>query len=68
MGVAMVNCSSAQSPKSISLQRSLQNGLNGLLGENSATFLQFGQATVRIEYIDNEDYLEKDNCDCIHRR
>lgn len=31
----------------MSLQRSLQNGRNGLLGENSEAFLQFGQATVR---------------------
>ncbi len=43
----MLNCSVAQSPKSMSLQRSLQNGRNGLLGENSEAFLQFGQATVR---------------------
>jgi len=50
----MVNCSSAHKPKSMSLQRSLQNGLNGLLGENSAAFLQFGQATVRIEDIEIE--------------
>lgn len=47
IGLAILNCSVAQSPKSMSLQRSLQNGRNGLFGENSEAFLQLGQATVR---------------------
>lgn len=40
-------CSLAHSPRSISLQRSLQNGRKVLLGENSDKFLQLGQATRR---------------------
>jgi hypothetical protein len=38
----------AHNPKSISLQRSLQNGRKGLARLNSASFLQFGQATLRL--------------------
>jgi hypothetical protein len=37
----------AQAPKSTILQRSLQNGLKALLGENSARLPHFGQATKR---------------------
>jgi len=40
-------CSLAHSPKSISLQRSLQKGLNALDGENSDKLPHLGQATKR---------------------
>ena len=43
----MAYCSLAHKPRSINLQRSLQNGRKALLGENSDNLLQLGQATIR---------------------
>jgi hypothetical protein len=47
MASGILYCSLAHNPKSISLQRSLQNGRNGLLGANSDKLLQLGHATMR---------------------
>lgn len=47
IGVGMAYSPFAQAPKSTILQRSLQNGLKALFGENSANLPHFGQATKR---------------------
>lgn len=45
--VAILYSSFAQSPRSINLQRSLQNGRNLFSVENSESARQFGQGTKR---------------------
>jgi len=47
MASGIAYCSLAHNPKSISLQRSLQKGLKGLVGANSEKLLQLGHATKR---------------------
>ena len=43
----IARCSLTQAPRSINLQRSLQNGLNGDSGDHSTGRLQVGQGTLR---------------------
>jgi len=53
IGVLMAYWSLAQAPKSINLQRSLQNGRHGLAGANSLRVWQVGQGTcftVTVDY------------------